>query len=172
MPSTVRLETPADVAAIYRVNEAAFGRPNEANLVNALRTAADPVLSLVATVQDQVVGHLFFSPVAIVPAREPAPKVLGLAPLAVMPDHQRRGVGSQLVQQGLAECRRLGFDAIVVLGDPCYYQRFGFVPAKQYGLTCEYSVPDDAFQAVELSQGSLQSCRGVVKYRPEFALCE
>jgi putative acetyltransferase len=94
--------------------------------------------------------------------------ILGLAPLAVLPDYQGQGIGSLLVQHSLKECARLGFKAVVVLGSPKYYPRFGFIPAKEKRLGCEYPVPDEAFMVLELKQGVLEGCVGMVKYRSEF----
>lgn len=162
---TIRAERAGDVPAVRRLNELAFGQPEEAALVDALRAAADPHVSLVAADGDQIVGHIFFSPVSIGPDDGAA---MGLAPMAVLPERQRRGVGSMLVRAGLEECRRIGRDAVVVLGHPEYYPRFGFRRASRLGLRCEYAVPDEAFMAVELEPGALAGRRGLVRYRPEF----
>lgn len=161
---TLRAEAAADIPAVHRVNELAFGRPGEADLVDALRAAARPYISLVAAEEGQVVGHIFFSPVTL---EDSACAILGLAPMAVLPEHQRRGVGSQLVRAGLEECRRIGCDAVVVLGHPEYYPRFGFVPASRKGLRCEYPVPDEVFMVTELRPNAV-SRPGLVKYHPEF----
>lgn len=176
----IRAERAGDAAAVRRVNELAFGRAEEAALVDALRAAADPRVSLVATDGDEIVGHIFFSPVSLEP--EDAPEdglgderedssfaAMGLAPMAVLPEYQRRGVGSELVRAGLDECRRIDRDVVVVLGHPDYYPRFGFRPAGRAGLRCEYPVPDDTFMVVELRPGALAGRRGLVKYHPAFA---
>lgn len=165
---TVRAETSGDIAAVRRVNELAFGRPNEAALVDALRHASDPYISLVAIESGQVVGHIFFSPVSI-ESQDTGPLAMGLAPMAVLPENQNRGVGSLLVREGMKECERIGCDLIVVVGHPEYYPRFGFVPANQKGLSCEYPVPPEVFMVVELKPGALSGNQGLVKYRPEFA---
>lgn len=164
---TVREETHADHATVRRVNEAAFGCPNEADLVDVLRENARPHLSLVAEAEGRVVGHIFFSPVVIEPDDENF-RALGLAPMSVLPEFQSRGVGSQLVRRGLEECRKLGYAAVVVVGHAAYYPRFGFVPARAKGLECEYAVPDDVFMVAELEEGALRGRSGLVKYRPEF----
>ena len=164
---TIRAEIAADIPAVHRVNTQAFGRPGEADLVDALRAAARPYVSLVAASDGEVVGHIFFSPVTL-EAEGSACGILGLAPMAVVPEYQRRGIGSQLVRAGLEECRRIGYDVVVVLGHPEYYPRFGFVPASRKGLRCEYSVPDEVFMVAELRPNAL-SGQGLVKYRPEFA---
>ena len=167
----VRAERTEDLSAVRRVNELAFGRPGEAALVDALRAAAHPHISLVATDGGQVVGHIFFSPVSIEP-EDSSFRELGLAPMAVLPGRQRQGVGSALARAGLDECRRAGRSAVVVVGHPEYYPRFGFRPAAGFGLRCEYPVPDEAFMAVELEPGALANSHGLVKYRPEFGAAE
>ena len=163
---TVRAETAEDIPALRRVNELAFGQPNEADLVDALRAAARPHISLVAASEGRVVGHIFFSPVTL-EAEDSASLILGLAPMAVLPEYQRQGIGSRLVREGLEECRRMGCDVVVVVGHPGYYPRFGFAPASRKGLRCEYPVPDEVFMVAELKPDALRG-RGLVKYRPEF----
>lgn len=168
---TIRAELTEDRTAVRRVNEGAFGRTTEADLVDALRAAAAPLLSLVAEEDGEVVGHLLFSPVTVetaCPSDAVPALLLGLAPVAVLPEWQNRGVGSQLVREGLQACRKLGATAVVVLGHPEYYPRFGFVPASRFGLTCEYPVPDDVFMAQELVPGALTE-PGLVRYHPAFA---
>jgi putative acetyltransferase len=163
----VRAEKPEDIEVIHRVNVAAFGRESEADLVDQLRGVAS-TFSFVAVEVEQIVGHIFFSPVAIIGAYADDLLVLGLAPVAVLPDYQRQGIGSLLIQHGLKECAQLGFKAVVVLGSPEYYPRFGFVPAKKKGLGCEYPVPDEVFMVLELESGVLEGSVGMVKYRSEF----
>lgn len=163
----IRAEKPEDLEAIRKVNVAAFGRESEANLVDQLRSAAS-TSSFVAVESEQIVGHIFFSPVAIEGACNDSLFILGLAPIAVLPEYQRKGIGSLLIQHSLEECTRLGCKAVVVLGHPEYYPKFRFVPAKEKGLRCEYTVPDEAFMVLELERGALQGCSGTVKYRSEF----
>lgn len=167
MDVSVRPEQPGDASGVREVNELAFGRPQEARLVDALRGSADAI-SLVATVDDRVVGHILFTPVGI----EPPPgdlRVAGLAPMAVRPERQRSGVGGRLVRAGLEECRRCGYGAVVVVGHSEYYPRFGFVPAHTRGLDYEAPVPREAFMVNELATGALAGHAGVVRYRPEFS---
>jgi putative acetyltransferase len=146
----IRREEERDQAGVFRVNELAFGRPGEAQLVDALRKGAQPTISLVAEQASQVVGHIFFSPVTI-EAAGGVSMAIGLAPMAVLPDWQRQGIGSQLVRAGLEACQRLGQNVVVVLGHPEFYPKFGFVPAAHFGLRCEYPVPDDVFMVAELT---------------------
>jgi len=166
--STIRAEQAEDHAAIRRVVELAFGHRNEADLVDALRTHAHPHISLVAVLDGQVVGHIFFSPVSIESDGD-AFLAIGLAPLAVLPDYQNKGIGTELVQAGLRECRRLGHEVVVVLGHPEYYPRFGFVPASQRGIRSEYDVADEVFMVAELTPGALKGREGLVKYHAEFS---
>ena len=165
---TVRAEKTEDSDAIRRVNELAFGRPNEADLVDALRANASPCISLVAVVDEQVAGHIFFSPVTV-ETDNGGFAAMALAPMGVLPEYQNRGIGSRLVREGLKECQRLGHDVVVVLGHPEYYPRFGFAPASLKGLRSEYDVPDEVFMVTELVPGALGGRRGLVKYHAEFA---
>ena len=163
---SVRFERPDDAAGIRETNQLAFESPLEADLVDALRGSAD-YLSLVATSDEQIVGHILFTPIRLEPPV--AVRIAGLAPMAVRPQHQRRGVGGQLIRAGLDECRRTGYSAVVVLGHPEYYPRFGFVPGHTFGLTCEFPSPPEAFMAIELVPDALAGTTGVVCYRPEFS---
>jgi putative acetyltransferase len=161
----VRPERPGDEPAIGAVHERAFGRPQEAALVDALRAAGAHVVSLVVEDAGAVIGHVLFSPVGV----EVGDAGLGLGPIGIRPDRQGSGLGALLVRHGLAECRARGHDLVVVLGEPGFYRRFGFVPASTYGLRCEYDAPEDAFMVLELVPGAVASRRGLVRYRPEFA---
>jgi putative acetyltransferase len=163
----VRRERPDDVAAIRRVHEEAFGRPAEADLVDALRARGKATLSLVAVRGERVVGHVLFSAVTI-EAGDEVTAALGLGPMAVLPAHQRAGVGSLLVRAGLEACRRAGHGCVVVLGHPEYYPRFGFVPAGRHGLAWEHPAPDEVFMVLEFRPGALTGAGGIVRYEPEF----
>jgi putative acetyltransferase len=163
----IRLETQEDNSAVRHVNEQAFHQENEATLVDRLRLRGVLTVSLVAVGGGKVIGHIAFSPVTIGP--EPAAsKALTLAPVAVLPEQQRQGVGSQLVRAGLEECRRLEYEIVVVVGHPEYYPRFGFVPAQPKGLICEFEVPDPAWMVMELRPGALAEKRGIVGFQTEF----
>lgn len=166
--TSIRQEQPSDIAAIRHVNEQAFGASQEAALVDALRGAARPFVSLVAVDGERVVGHICFTPVTIDGDGGAGRLAMGLAPMAVLPAYQGRGVGSHLVRAGLAECRRLGCEIVVVLGHAAYYPRFGFGPARGKGLRSEYEVPDDAFMALELKTGALDGVGGLVRYHEAF----
>ena len=166
--TTFRPEQIGDEAAIRVLNEQAFGQPNEANIVDALRERGAFVLSMVALDDDRVVGHVLFTE-AIVTEADSQLRALGLGPMAVLPSYQRRQIGSRLLRTALDKCRELGYDAVVVIGHPEFYPRFGFVPAKLKGIRCEFEVPDEAFMVLELREDALAGRTGVVKYQPEFS---
>ncbi|MCP4203159.1 MAG: N-acetyltransferase [bacterium] len=162
----IRAEREEDAAAIRAVNESAFETAAEADLVEALRELARPLLSLVAEADGAIVGHILFSPVTL--SGHPELEIMGLAPMAVEPEHQRAGIGSALVRAGLEQCGELGFGGVVVLGHPEYYPRFGFAPAVGFGIGCQYEVPDEAFMVLELEPGYLSGVSGEVRYHPAF----
>ena len=159
----IRPEQPADLAAIHLINDQAFGQPAEANLVDKLRANGKAVVSLVAVEDDQLVGHILFSEATI-----DAVTIIGLAPLAVLPSYQKQGIGTWLTTAGIEACRVAGYTAMIVLGHPEYYPRFGFVPASRFGIKSEYDVRDEVFMALELQPGALANCSGVAKYQAEF----
>jgi len=162
----IRDEDPGDLAAVRAVELAAFGQPGEADLVDALR--GEPgVISLVAEVAGEVVGHLLLSPVRV--EGETTSQALALGPMAVLPGHQGQGVGSALVDASLARARASGAPAVIVLGHPDYYPRFGFEPAEPHGLSCKWPVPPGVYRVCELQQGWLEAQGGgVVRYHPAF----
>ena len=171
MPSIeIRNETPDDGAAIQEIHTRAFGGPTEAKLVQFISERKKALISLIAIRDGKVVGHILFSRVTI--ANAPAAfGSVGLAPVAVLPEFQRQGIGSQLIREGLATCRQAGYDAVVVLGDPAYYSRFGFIRAADFGLQNEYGVHDE-FMVLPLRDGVLERVSGMVKYLPEFREAE
>lgn len=166
---------PEHSAEVAGVHEQAFGRRDEAALVAAVRKARSATISLVAQLAPEerrhepwpIVGHVLLSPVTIDGRSEP--RGLGLGPIAVLPAHQRKGFGTQMMQGGLRRARSLGYAYIVILGDPRFYRRFGFAPASRFGLRYERSVPDEAFMAIELIPGALAGLSGVVRYLPAFS---
>jgi putative acetyltransferase len=163
----IRAERTGDIGDIRQVNRSAFETATEADLVDALREQARPIVSLVAEDDGAIVGHILFSPVTL--STDSDLRIMGLAPMAVAPARQRQGVGSALARAGIAACRDLGFGAVIVLGHPEYYPRFGFVPASRFGLRSEYDVPDDVFMAMELNPGALQGRGpGTISYHPAF----
>ena len=162
----VKPEEPADIPEVRSVVESAFDTAFEADLVDALRERAQPIVSLVATIDDVVVGHILFSPLTL--SSQPDLAVMALAPMAVLPERQRQGIGSALVRAGIEECRHLGAVAIVVIGHPEYYPRFGFVRASGFGLTSRYDVRDEAFMALELQPGALRGTAGPIHFHAAF----
>jgi putative acetyltransferase len=164
---TIRPERPEDAPRVRHVNELAFGQPAEADLVERLRQACTDSLSLVAE-DDAVVGHILFTSVVVEGAGR---RILGmgLAPMAVLPDRQRQGIGSRLVRRGLDLLRERGCPFVVVVGHPEYYPRFGFEPASRHGLASQWEgVPDAAFMALVLDAHAMAGVSGVAKYREEF----
>ena len=164
---TVREEKPEDFPHISRVNDEAFDREKESELVEKLRDHGTLPISLVAVLDNEIVGHIAFSPITI----ESGPsslKAMTLAPVAVLPEYQRKGIGSQLVRAGLEECRRRGQGLVFLVGHPDYYPRFGFVLAGPKGIECEFQVPEAAWMVVELRQVALAGLKGIVKFQPEF----
>jgi putative acetyltransferase len=144
-------------------------------MVDAVRRSRSAAISLVAQLAPDarrhepwpIVGHILLSPVTI--DGEGEPRGLGLAPIAVLPAHQRQGFGTQMIEVALRRARSLGYAYIVVLGHPQFYPRFGFTPASRFGLRYERRVPDEVFMALELVPGALQRVSGVVRYLPAFS---
>lgn len=161
-----RPEREDDEAPIRLVNELAFGRPDEARLIDRLRKADRIVASLVAELAGTIVGHILFTSVELDGVSVDAAAALG--PMSVLPSHQRSGIGSQLVTDGLDACRDAGRSLVVVVGHATYYPRFGFLPARARGVECEFDVPDEAWMITELEKGALATARGTVRYAPEF----
>lgn len=162
--ATIRSERPDDKRVIHAIHTACFPTPGEAQLVDRLRAAGRLPVSLVAEVEGAVVGHVAFSPVTTPLGAEG----VGLAPVAVLKDHRRQGIATALIQAGLAACRAAGYGWAVVLGDPAFYARLGFLPAAEFGLADDYG-GGDAFQAIGLSPGGLPIGAGLVRYAPEFS---
>jgi putative acetyltransferase len=164
---TIRPERPEDAPRVRHVNELAFGQPAEADLVEKLGQAGTDSLSLVAE-DDGIVGHILFTTVSVESAGR---RVLGmgLAPMAVLPERQRQGIGSKLVSRGLDILRERGCPFVVVVGHPEYYPRFGFEPASTHGLASQWeSVSDAAFMVLVLDAQAMAGVSGVAKYREEF----
>jgi putative acetyltransferase len=162
---SIRHETASDREAVFRVETAAFGEDAEARLVDLLRDNGHSILSLVAEDDGEIMGHIMFSPMTI-EGDVGSWNAVCLAPVAVAPSRQNEGIGGLLIQAGLAELRDAGHDAVILLGHPSYYPRFGFRPAREFGL--HYQDDRDAFMALELRPGALDRVSGHVKFSPEF----
>jgi putative acetyltransferase len=167
----IRPETPNDFEGIRIVNHQAFkNQPNEANLIEAIRKSElfIPQLSLVAVLDDDVIGHILFSPIFI-ETNEEKIQTLGLAPMAVKQEYQGVGIGSKLVTEGLKLCKEQGHRHVFVLGHPEFYPKFGFIPSNSsFGIEGPFPVQDQYFMTLELEPRSLEGINGKVKYPPAF----
>jgi putative acetyltransferase len=150
------------------VNEQAFGESLEARLVDSLRANEAVLVSLVAVAGKQIVGHILFSPVQL-GSGESLLEGAGLGPMSVLPDFQRMGIGSRLIEEGIQKMQQMGSPFIVVLGHPNYYPRFGFVPASRFGIKCQWDVPEGVFMIVPLDQQRCERTSGLARYRDEFS---
>jgi putative acetyltransferase len=166
-PAIVRDEQPHDRGHVRIVNEAAFERYDEADLIDRLRVEGAVLASFVAEVDGQIVGHILFSRMTVETAQG-AVAAVSLAPMAVLPNHRDRQVGSQLVRHGLSELRARGERIVIVLGHKNYYPRFGFSPEKARHLASPF--PPESFMALELSDNALDEVRGSVRYPAAFGL--
>ena len=165
---TLRDEQLGDIEAIRDVNQRAFGQPQESQLVDALRANGGVFLSLVATLENRVVGHILYSPVSI--DTDSSNLVgAGLGPVAVLPAYQGQGIGGKLIDAGNRRLSEMGYPFVVVLGHPEYYPRFGFTPASGYGIQSQWDVPDDVFMVFIIDQARMAGVSGVAIYRPEFS---
>ena len=160
----IREEAPGDIIAIRDVNMRAFGQDQEGNIIDALRSNAASLLSLVATLKGRVVGHIMYSPASV---GEVAGAALG--PMAVLPEHQHQGIGTRLVEEGNRRLKESGCPFIVVVGHADYYPRFGFRSARDYGIKCEWETPDEVFMLLVLDDAKMHGLSGLAKYRPEFS---
>ena len=167
----IRQERSKDFPSVYALVKAAFESAehadgNEQDLVNALRKSDSyiPELSLIAEVDGKIVGHIMFTKLKIGNQVQ-----LALAPLSVLPDYQKQGIGTALIQEGHTRARALGYEYSVVLGSEKYYPRTGYLPAKNYGIFAPFNVPDENFMACKLSENAPAVC-GIVQYAKEFGI--
>ena len=166
--SVIRREQQQDIPEIRQVNRLAFGQEQEASIVDKLRENCNSVLSLVALTNGKVVGHILFSP-AVIEGKHGRLVGTGLAPLAVLPEYQRKGIGTELLQTAIARIKRGGCPYIIVIGHPEYYTRFGFERAGRFGISSEWDVPDEAFMILILDRKAMNGITGVAGYREEWA---
>ena len=164
----IRKEKQKDYDKIRIVNDRAFGQPDEGRIVDKLRESCKEIVSLVAVSDNEIIGHIFFSTVTI---ETPTGliKGMGLAPMAVLPEFQNRGIGSMLVKEGLRIIENMSCPFVIVLGHETYYPRFGFERASKFGLKCQWEgLPDDAFMVMILDESVMKGVSGIAKYRDEF----
>ena len=160
----IREETAADIEAIREVNRRAFAQDQEGNLVDALRSNGAVLLSLVAIMDGELVGHIMYSPAVVDETTGAA-----LGPMSVLPEFQRQGIGSQLVEAGNQKLKDMGYPFIIVVGHAEFYPRFGFTPASKYNIRCEWDLPGEVFMIAVLNPLTTQGVSGLAKYRHEFS---
>jgi len=165
----IRPEHKNDISSISMINDMAFGQEAEGKLIVKLRKNKNFIkdLSLVACMGNEIIGHILFSKIIIKRGTEEF-ESLALSPMAVIPEFQGLGIGSQLINKGLQKAVKLGYESVIVLGHENYYTRFKFTPASQFQITCPFEVPNENFLAIELKKGSLNSVSGCVVYPKEF----
>ncbi|OGU67281.1 MAG: hypothetical protein A2W30_08140 [Ignavibacteria bacterium RBG_16_36_9] len=166
----IRTENQNDYEQITKVNDLAFNQPNEGMMISVLRKNKKfiPELSLVAEIDSKVVGHILFFPLNIISGEE-AVEVLSLAPMAVLPEYQQKGIGKNLVIEGLKKSKEMGYKAVVVLGHPTYYPKFGFERASKWNIKLPIEdVPDEASMSIELEEGFLKDKAGIIEYPVEY----
>lgn len=166
----VRAYTDLDAEAVHWLHEHAFDGLDEADLVQAIHDDGAAVLSQVAERDGTIIGHILYSPLDILPAPVEPKRLAALAPVAVLPDVQRQGVGEALIQQSLEALRADGWDGVIVLGHPAYYPKFGFVAASTFGIAFPTPVPEEAFMALPLREGGMDGCAGELIYHKAFKL--
>lgn len=165
----IRAERPEDLPGIRAVNDAAFGGEDESRLVGRLRDDGLVIASLVAVEYGEIVAHILFSDLEVVSDdRSAAIRAAALAPMAVAPTHQRMGIGSELVRQGLDVCREKGVEAVVVMGHESYYPRFGFSAQIAECFKSPFSGP--FFMVLTLKQGVFDGFSGIVIYPDAFGI--
>lgn len=165
----IRQEKTEDINDINALNKLAFGQPQEAEIVDKLRNSCgEDFYSLIAIENERIVGHILFSP-AVIEGHHGAIKGMGLAPMAVLPEMQRKGIGTQLVKAGIEDIKKTECPFIIVLGHPEFYPRFGFEKASLYGIKSQWEgIPDEAFMILWLNKSATPPVSGIARYRDEF----
>lgn len=168
---TVRSETADDIKAIDVVHLSAFEGDDEVGLIGSLRESSSfvPELSLVAEFHNRIVGHVLLTKVRLQRDKD-GMDILALAPMAVVPSQSHRGIGSELVKAAIDKATELGYPAVVVVGQPDFYQRFGFEPVSNWKLSCSLAVAGDLVSAIEVKKGSLEE-GGHIIYPSQFNCC-
>ncbi len=170
MEIKIRKEEETDFSKVYELNILAFEEKEEAVLVDLLRKNDEfiPQLSLVATLSDEIIGHILFTKIKIIDDNGNKNESLALAPMAVSPKYQKKGIGGKLINAGLKKAKELKFKSVIVLGHEHYYPKFGFVPTTKWKIKCPFEVPDNVFMGLELVENGLENVTGVVQYMKEF----
>ncbi len=164
----VREENKNDIEAIRAVNDRAFNQPQEGMVIEKLRNSGCDILSLVAVKDNEIAGHILFSPV-VLDDHPGGTGGMGLAPMAVMQEFQGQGIGSMLVREGIKRLKERSVPFIIVLGHEQYYPRFGFEPASKYGIKCQWDgIPGAVFMIMILDRHRMKNVKGVARYRDEF----
>jgi len=165
---TIRPENKEDLSTIKNVNDEAFGQPEEGNVINEIRKSDSQILSLVAEIEGSIVGHIFYSE-AKIDCNNVSIKGMGLAPMAVLPEYQKQGIGKKLIIDSLEMLNTKDIPFIIVLGHEEYYPKFGFEKASKYDIKCQWKgVPDEAFMIMILDKEIMAGVSGVATYRKEF----
>ena len=166
----IRREKKEDFKSIYEINYQAFKQKNESELIERIRGSKNfvPELSLIAETNGRIVGHILLSKIKIKGEKEY--ESLILAPMAVLSELQKQGIGEKLITEGLKKARELGFSSVIVLGHKDYYPKFGFEKASKWNIKCSLEVPDEAFMAIELNIGALTEKSGIVEFPKEFEI--
>jgi predicted N-acetyltransferase YhbS len=166
---SIRSEIPEDYDQITIVNDLAFNGKQEGELIIRLRRREQfiPELSLVCESNDIIAGHIFLFPIHIVSGNEKRPTI-ALGPMSVRPGFQNKGLGGELVKEGLKRAGELGFESVLVMGHPKYYPKFGFRKASWWKIKADFDVPDESLMAIELKKGSLGFGGGIIDYPAEY----
>jgi putative acetyltransferase len=166
----IRQEGKNDFQYVYKLISTSFGRENEAKLVENIRerNAYIPQLSIVATYEDDIVGHILFSKIEIIDIHQNIFDSWALAPLSVNPNYQKKGIGAALIKAGIDIAKELNFKSIIVLGNKDYYSKFGFLPTYNWNIKAPFIVNRESFMAIELVENGLKNVNGIVKYSKEF----
>lgn len=171
---TIRKETKGDIKEIFEVNHIAFGQDNEAKLVDALRnnpTVFIPELSLVAIKNNSIVGHILFTKIKLINDNKKESESLALAPMAVKPEFQHKGIGGVLIKYGFDVAKKLGYSSVIVLGHKVFYKKFGFDTATKWNIKAPFELKDEEnYMAIELVEGGLKDTSGTVLYPKEFEM--
>ena len=170
MEIKIRKEKETDFSKVHELNLLAFEEKEEAVLVDLLRKNDEfiPQLSLVALRNDEVIGHILFTKIKIIDDNGNENESLSLAPMAVLPKYQKKGIGGKLIVAGLKKAKELEFKSVIVLGHEHYYPKFGFVPTTKWNIKSPFEVPDNVFMGLELVKNGLKNVTGIVQYPKEF----